>query len=139
MLHRAILGSLERFIAILIEQYAGKLPLWLAPVQAVVATITNDADAYAREVGRALGAAGIRHEVDLDSDKISYKVRQHSLAKIPLILAVGRREAEECTVSLRRLGSAQQESLALDEAVAVFVDEARPPDLARRGLVQGTT
>jgi threonyl-tRNA synthetase len=139
MLHRAILGSLERFIAILIEQYAGKLPLWLAPVQAVVTTITNDADAYARAVGAALGAAGIRHEVDLGSDKISYKVRQHSLAKIPLILAVGRREAEERTLSLRRLGSNQQESLALDEAVALFVDEARPPDLARRALVQGTT
>jgi threonyl-tRNA synthetase len=130
MLHRAILGSLERFIAILIEQHAGRLPLWLAPVQAVVATITNDADAYARKVGEALGRAGLRHELDLRSDKIGYKVREHSLAKVPLILAVGRREGEERTVSVRRLGEARQESLALDRAVALFVDEARPPDLA---------
>jgi threonyl-tRNA synthetase len=130
MLHRAILGSLERFIAILIEQHAGRLPLWLAPVQAVVATITNDADAYAREVGEALGRAGLRHELDLRSDKIGYKVREHSLAKVPLILAVGRREGEERTVSVRRLGKARQESLALDQAVALFVEEARPPDLA---------
>jgi threonyl-tRNA synthetase len=130
MLHRAILGSMERFIAILIEQHAGRLPLWLAPVQTVVATITNDADAYAREVGDALGRAGLRHELDLRSDKIGYKVREHSLAKIPLILAVGRREAEERTVSVRRLGEAKQESLALDRAVALFVEEARPPDLA---------
>jgi threonyl-tRNA synthetase len=130
MLHRAILGSMERFIAILIEQHAGRLPLWLAPVQAVVASITNDADAYAREVGEALGRAGLRQELDLRSDKIGYKVREHSLAKIPLILAVGRREAEERTVSVRRLGEAKQESLALDRAVALFVEEARPPDLA---------
>jgi threonyl-tRNA synthetase len=130
MLHRAILGSMERFIAILIEQHAGRLPLWLAPVQAVVASITNDADAYAREVGEALGRAGLRQELDLRSDKIGYKVREHSLAKIPLILAVGRREAEERTVSVRRLGEPKQESLALDRAVALFVEEARPPDLA---------
>jgi threonyl-tRNA synthetase len=130
MLHRAILGSMERFIAILIEQHAGRLPLWLAPVQAVVASITNDADAYAREVGEALGRAGLRQKLDLRSDKIGYKVREHSLAKIPLILAVGRREAEERTVSVRRLGEAKQESLALDRAVALFVEEARPPDLA---------
>ncbi|MGH6945637.1 MAG: threonine--tRNA ligase [Geminicoccaceae bacterium] len=130
MLHRAILGSLERFIAILIEQHAGRLPLWLAPVQAVVATITNDADGYAREVGEALGRAGLRHELDLRSDKIGYKVREHSLAKVPLILAVGQREAEHRTVSVRRLGEAKQESLALDEAAALFLQEARPPDLA---------
>ena len=130
MLHRAILGSLERFIGILIEEHAGRLPLWLAPVQAVVASITNDADAYAREVGEALGRAGLRHEFDLRSDKIGYKVREHSLAKVPLILAVGRREAEERTVSVRRLGDTRQESLALDRAVALFVEEARPPDLA---------
>ena len=104
MLHRAIFGSMERFIGILIEHHAGSLPLWLAPVQAVVATITNDADAYGREVGEALGKAGIRYELDLGSDKIGYKVRQHSLAKVPLILAVGQREAEERTVSVRRLG-----------------------------------
>ena len=130
MLHRAILGSMERFIGILIEQHAGNLPLWLAPVQAVVATITNDSDDYAREVGRTLAAAGIRHELDLSSDKIGYKVREHSLAKVPLILAVGRREAEQRTVSVRRLGSERQETLALDAAVALFVDEVRPPDLA---------
>ncbi len=130
MLHRAILGSMERFIGILIEQYAGKLPPWLAPVQAVVATITNDSDDYARKVGDALARARIRHELDLGSDKIGYKVRQHSLAKVPWIVAVGGREAELGTVSLRRLGQQQQESLALDEAVALFVRESRPPDLA---------
>jgi threonyl-tRNA synthetase len=129
MLHRAILGSMERFIGILIEHHAGNLPLWLAPVQAVVAPITNDADGYAREVGLALEKAGIRHEVDLGSDKIGYKVRQHSLAKVPLIVAVGQREAEQRTVSVRRLGQQAQETLALDQAVALFVGEARPPDL----------
>ncbi len=130
MLHRAILGSMERFIGILIEEYAGRLPLWLAPVQVVVATITNDSDDYARKVGLALGEAGIRYELDLGSDKIGYKVREHSLAKVPLIVAVGKREAELDTVSVRRLGGEKQESLALDEAVAIFVKEARPPDLA---------
>ncbi len=108
MLHRAILGSMERFIGILIEEHAGRLPIWLAPVQVVVATITNDTDDYAREVGRALGAAGIRYELDLGSDKIGYKVRQHSLAKVPLIVAVGKREAELGTVSVRRLGEPKQ-------------------------------
>jgi threonyl-tRNA synthetase len=130
MLHRALLGSMERFIGILIEHHAGSLPLWLAPVQAVVATITNDADAYGREVGEALAKAGIRHELDLGSDKIGYKVRQHSLAKVPLILAVGQREAEQRSVSVRRLGQQAQESLALDQAVALFVAQARAPDLA---------
>ncbi|MEM7021393.1 MAG: threonine--tRNA ligase [Pseudomonadota bacterium] len=130
MLHRAILGSLERFIGILIEHHAANLPLWLAPVQAVVATITNDADDYGREVGEALAAAGIRHELDLGSDKIGYKVRQHSVAKVPLILAVGQREAEQRTVTVRRLGQRSQETLALDQAVALFVSEMRPPDLA---------
>jgi len=129
MLHRAIFGSMERFIGILIEHHAGNLPLWLAPVQAVVASITNDADAYGREVGEALTRAGIRHELDLGSDKIGYKVRQHSLAKVPLILAVGQREAEQHTVSVRRLGAQAQETLALDQAVALFVAETRPPDL----------
>jgi threonyl-tRNA synthetase len=129
MLHRAILGSMERFIGILIEHHAGHLPLWLAPVQAVVASITNDADAYGREVGEALAEAGIRYELDLGSDKIGYKVRQHSLAKVPLILAVGQREAEQRTVSVRRLGQQAQETLALDRAVALFVAEAQPPDL----------
>jgi threonyl-tRNA synthetase len=99
-------------------------------VQAVVATITNDSDDYARAVGTALSAAGIRHELDLRSDKIGYKVREHSLAKVPLILAVGQREAEQRTVSVRRLGGERQETLALDAAVALFVDQVRPPDLA---------
>jgi len=121
---------MERFIGIVIEEHAGRLPLWLAPVQVVVATITNESDDYAREVGRALKKAGIRYELDLGSDKIGYKVRQHSLAKVPLIVAVGRQEAEHRTVSVRRLGGQGQESLALDEAVAVFVEESRPPDLA---------
>jgi threonyl-tRNA synthetase len=131
MLHRAILGSMERFIGILIEQHAGRLPMWLAPVQVVVATITNDSDDYARSVGTALAAAGIRFELDLGSDKIGYKVRQHSLAKVPVILAVGQREAERGTVSVRRLGEQRQQSLALDEAVTIFIGEVRPPDLAR--------
>jgi threonyl-tRNA synthetase len=132
MLHRAIFGSMERFIGILIEHHAGNLPLWLAPVQAVVASITNDADAYGREVGEALAQAGIRHELDLGSDKIGYKVRQHSLAKVPLIVAVGQREAEQRTVTVRRLGEQKQETLALDQAVALFVAEVQPPDLVGR-------
>ncbi|MCE3246674.1 MAG: thrS [Geminicoccaceae bacterium] len=130
MLHRAILGSMERFIGIVIEEHAGRLPMWLAPVQVVVATITNESDDYARAVGRALAEAGIRHELDLGSDKIGYKVRQHSLAKVPRIVAVGAREAELGTVSVRRLGEQKQETLALDEAMALFVEESRPPDLA---------
>ena len=129
MLHRAILGSMERFLGILIEEHAGRMPLWLAPVQVVVATITNDADGYAREVGEALGAAGLRQELDLRSDKIGFKVREHSLAKVPILLAVGQREAEGRTVSVRRLGEQRQQSLALDEAVTLFVKEATPPDL----------
>jgi threonyl-tRNA synthetase len=127
MLHRAILGTFERFIGILIEQYAGKFPLWLAPVQAVVATITSDAEAYARDVHARLSAAGLRAELDLRNEKINYKVREHSLAKVPLMLVVGRREAEEGTVSLRRLGGERQETVALDEAVARLVTEARVP------------
>ena len=129
MLHRAILGSMERFIGILIEEHAGKMPLWLAPVQVVVATITNDADDYARKVGEALEKARLRYELDLRSDKIGYKVREHSVGKVPLILAVGGREAEQRTVSLRRLGHQGQETLALDEAVALFVKESQAPDL----------
>jgi threonyl-tRNA synthetase len=129
MLHRAILGSLERFIGILIEQHAGRMPAWLAPVQVVVATITNEADAYARVVGEALARAGLRYSLDLRSDKIGYKVREHSLAKVPVLLAVGRAEEEGRTVSIRRLGDRRQETLALDEAVAVLLDAARPPDL----------
>ena len=127
MLHRAILGSFERFTAILIEHYAGKLPLWLAPVQARVLTITSDADAYAGEVRAALAAAGLRVETDLRNEKINYKVREHSLEKIPLLLVVGKREAEEKTVALRRLGGQSQEILALGEAAARLKEEARSP------------
>jgi len=129
MLHRAILGSYERFIGILIEHYAGKFPLWLAPVQAVVATIVSDADDYAREVVAALQAAGIRVEEDLRNEKINYKVREHSVGRVPNILVVGKQEAEQRTVALRRLGQQQQQFLSLDEVVAMLKDEALPPDL----------
>jgi len=128
MLHRAILGSMERFLGILIEHHAGRLPLWLAPVQIVVATVTNDADAYAREVAAALEGAGLRVDCDTRSDKISYKVREHSLAKVPLIMAVGGREAAEHSVSLRRLGSQAQEALSLDAAIAMCQRESAAPD-----------
>jgi threonyl-tRNA synthetase len=129
MLHRAIFGSFERFIGILIEDSAGRLPLWLAPVQAVVATITSDADSYAEEVLKALEAAGIRAEVDLRNEKINYKVREHSVAKVPVMLVVGRREAEQRSVSVRRLGSQEQQTATLDEALATLAREAAPPDL----------
>jgi threonyl-tRNA synthetase len=130
MLHRAILGTFERFIGILIEHHAGKFPLWLAPVQAVVATIVSDADDYAREVEAKLQAAGLRVEADLRNEKINYKVREHSLAKVPLLLVVGKREAEEGTIAVRRLGSDDhQKVMSLDEAVALFAAEAVPPDL----------
>ncbi|HKX07293.1 MAG TPA: threonine--tRNA ligase [Stellaceae bacterium] len=127
MLHRAILGSMERFIAILIEEYSGRFPLWLAPVQAMVLTITGDADAYAREVAEVAGAAGLRVETDLRNEKINYKVREHSLAKVPALLVVGKREAETRSVAIRRLGGKDQEILALDEAVARLKAEAAPP------------
>ena len=127
MLHRAILGSLERFIGVLIEHYAGKLPLWLAPLQIVVATITNDADGYARKVLAALDAAGLRAEADLRNEKINYKVREHSLAKVPVMLVVGKREAEEGTVAMRRLGGQDQEVLALVVALNRLKDEAAVP------------
>ncbi|WP_198162003.1 threonine--tRNA ligase [Sphingomonas sp. TDK1] len=130
MLHRAIFGSYERFIGILIEHFAGKLPTWLAPVQAVVATIVSDADDYAREVVAKLQAAGIRVESDLRNEKINYKVREHSLAKVPNLLVVGKREAEERTVALRVLGSQGQTMLTLDEAIARLKAEALAPDLA---------
>jgi threonyl-tRNA synthetase len=130
MLHRAILGTFERFIGILIEHHAGKFPLWLAPVQAVVATIVSDADDYANEVVEKLRAAGLRVEADLRNEKINYKVREHSLAKVPLLLVVGKREAEEGTVAVRRLGSDEhQKVMSLDEAIAAFSAEAVPPDL----------
>ncbi|TCP33168.1 threonyl-tRNA synthetase [Sphingomonas sp. BK235] len=129
MLHRAILGTFERFIGILIEHHAGRFPLWLAPVQAVVATIVSDADDYAAEVAAALRAAGIRVETDTRNEKINYKVREHSVAKVPVLLVVGKREAEERKVALRRLGSQAQEALTLDAAVAMLRGEATPPDL----------
>ena len=127
MLHRAILGSFERFIGILIEHYAGRLPLWLAPVQAVVATITSGADDYARQVQRALAAAGLRVAIDLRNEKINFKVREHSLAKVPALLVVGAQEVEAHTVALRRLGGKEQEVLALADAVARLNREAAPP------------
>ena len=129
MLHRAILGSLERFIGMLIEHYAGRLPLWLAPVQVVVATITNEADGYANEVVERLQAAGVRAEPDTRADKIGYKVREHSVRKVPMIMAVGAREQAERTVSLRRLGDPAQTPLSLDAAVALCQRESAPPDL----------
>jgi threonyl-tRNA synthetase len=129
MLHRAILGTFERFIGILIEHHAGRFPLWLAPVQAVVATIVSDADGYAGEVAAKLRAAGIRIDTDLRNEKINYKVREHSLAKVPVLLVVGKREAEEGKVAIRRLGSQAQQIATLDEAIAMLRDEAVAPDL----------
>ncbi len=129
MLHRAILGSYERFIGILIEHYAGKFPLWLAPVQAVVATIVSDADSYAQRVVAKLAAAGIRVQSDLRNEKINYKVREHSLAKVPHLLVVGLREAEEGKVAIRTLGSDGQRIMSLDEATAMLVADAKAPDL----------
>ena len=129
MLHRAVFGSFERFIGILIEHYAGKLPLWLAPTQAVVATIVSDADSYAKDVVAKLQAAGIRAEADLRNEKINYKVREHSVGKVPHMLVVGKREADEGTVALRTLGEQQQRVLPLDEAIALLKTEALPPDL----------
>jgi len=129
MLHRAILGTLERFLGILIEHYAGKFPLWMAPVQAVVATIVSDADPYAIEVETALKEAGIRAETDLRNEKINYKVREHSMAKVPFLLVAGRREAENRTLTVRRLGVESQETLALDDVIHMLKVEATPPDL----------
>jgi threonyl-tRNA synthetase len=129
MLHRAILGSFERFLGILIEQYAGRFPLWLAPVPVVVATIVSDADAYALEVAAALRARGLAVETDLSNQKINAKIREHSLAHVPVMLVVGRREAEARTVALRRLGGEAQTLLPLDEAVENLASEVLPPDL----------
>ncbi len=129
MLHRAVLGSMERFVGVLIEHYAGKFPLWLAPVQAVVATIVSDADGFAKKAVAALKGAGLRVEADLRNEKINYKIREHSLAKVPALLIVGKREAEEGKVTIRRLGVERQETMALAEAIAVLTDEATPPDL----------
>jgi threonyl-tRNA synthetase len=127
MLHRAILGSLERFIGILIEEHEGKFPLWLAPLQVVVTTITSDGDDFARTVAKKMSEAGLRVELDLSNEKINYKVRQHSLAKVPAIIAIGKREAAEGSVALRRLGDKGQQSLELEEALAKLKLEARMP------------
>ena len=132
MLHRAILGSMERWIGILIEQYSGRMPAWLAPVQIVVASITDSANAYAREVAAAAAAAGLRVETDLRNEKISYKVREHSVMKVPFILAVGGREAEAGTVALRRLGSNDQQVLDAHETISMLRDESLAPDMQSR-------
>ncbi len=131
MLHRAIFGSLERFTGILIEHHAGHFPLWLAPLQIMIATITSEADEYAVKVREAMRAAGLRVDADLRNEKINYKVREHSLGKVPAIIALGAREAEQGTVSIRRIGSKQQTVMTLEEAIDSFVQEATPPDLAR--------
>ena len=131
MLHRAILGSFERFLGVLLEHFAGRLPLWLSPVQTTIATITSDADDYAQDVLDACRKAGLRAEADLRNEKINYKIREHSVAKVPTILVVGKREAEERTVALRRLGGKNQEILALDEAIHTLLTEAESPAAAR--------
>lgn len=127
MLHRAVLGSIERFIGILIENYAGKLPVWLAPVQCVVATITSEADAYANEVFEQLKAAGIRAELDTRNEKINYKVREHSVAKVPVMFVVGAREAEQKTVAVRTLGSQEQAFKPLSQAMDDLANAAKAP------------
>ena len=129
MLHRAILGSLERFTGVLIEHYAGAFPLWLAPVQVVVTTITSEGDDYAERVYAALKKAGLRCELDLRNEKVGYKVREHSVKKVPVIAVVGKREAEEGTVAIRRFGSQDQTILKLEDAAAVLTQEAKAPDL----------
>jgi threonyl-tRNA synthetase len=134
MLHRAILGSLERFIGVLIEHYAGAFPMWLAPVQVVVATITDDAAEYAKEAAEVLKAAGLRVDVDLRNEKINYKVREHSLQKIPVIAVVGRNEAAERKLALRRFGSQAQEVVGLEDAAKSLSAEALAPDLKRAAV-----
>ncbi|GIK81935.1 MAG: threonine--tRNA ligase [Pseudorhodoplanes sp.] len=131
MIHRAICGSMERFLGVVLEHYAGHLPLWLSPVQAVIATITSDADGYAQETVALARRAGLRAEGDLRNEKINYKVREHSLAKVPVLLVVGKKEAAERTVSIRRLGREGQQVVPLEEALAMLTDEATPPDLRR--------
>ena len=130
MLHRATLGSFERFIGILIEEHSGKLPMWLAPRQVVVASIVSDADAYVLETVEALKAAGIRAEADIRNEKINYKVREHSVGKVPVILAVGKKEVEDRTVTVRRLGEKQTKVEQVADVVAALAREVTPPDLA---------
>ena len=132
MIHRAMFGSLERFTAILIEHHAGHLPLWLSPVQVVVAPIVSDADAYATDVLAAARRAGLRADIDLRNEKINYKVREHSLAKVPVMLVVGKKESAERLVSIRRLGSEGQKVMPLDDALKMLIDEATPPDVKRQ-------
>jgi threonyl-tRNA synthetase len=129
MIHRAILGSLERFIGILLEHHAGHLPLWLAPTQIAVCTITSDADDAALRFAAAARKRGLRVETDLRNEKINYKVREHSLAKVPVLVALGRKETSENSVSIRRLGSNAQATMGVEEALTAFVEEALPPDL----------
>jgi threonyl-tRNA synthetase len=129
MLHRAILGSFERFIGIMIENYAGRLPFWLAPRQVVVASIVSDADAYVHEVVATLKARGVRAEADVRNEKINYKVREHSVGKVPVILAIGMKEVEERTVSLRRLGDTKTETLSFDTVLDDLATAALAPDL----------
>jgi threonyl-tRNA synthetase len=131
MIHRAICGSMERFLGVVLEHYAGHLPLWLAPKQAVICTIVSDADGYAEEAARAATDMGLRVSTDLRNEKINYKVREHSLAKVPVLLVVGKKEAAERTVSIRRLGSDGQKVMPLDEALKMLADEALPPDVRR--------
>lgn len=132
MIHRAICGSMERFLGILIESYAGHMPLWFAPLQVVVATITSEAEEYAMDVAKELKAAGLHVDTDFRNEKINYKVREHSVTKVPVIIVCGRREAEERTVNIRRLGSRDQTPMSLDEAVSSLKLEATPPDLLRK-------
>jgi threonyl-tRNA synthetase len=131
MLHRAIFGSLERFTGIVLEDTAGHLPLWLAPVQVKVCTIVSEVDAYAEEVAARLRGRGLRVETDLRNEKITYKVREHSLSKVPVLLIIGKREAETGTVSVRRLGSQQSTAASLAAILVELAGEARPPDLRR--------
>jgi len=136
MLHRAICGSMERFIGVMIENFAGAFPLWLSPVQVVVTTITSDADDFALKAAATLRARGLRVETDLRNEKINYKIREHSLAKVPVIAVIGRREAEEGKLALRRFGSDGQQILMLDEAANLLASEAQPPDVARQTAVR---
>ncbi|MGH6950083.1 MAG: His/Gly/Thr/Pro-type tRNA ligase C-terminal domain-containing protein, partial [Vitreimonas sp.] len=131
MFHRAIFGSFERFLGILIEHYAGAFPLWMAPVQVVVATITQEADSYAREAAEQMKRAGLRVELDLRNEKVGYKIREHSLQKVPVIAVVGKKEAEQRTVAIRRLGGEAQTVISLAAALAELGEEAKAPDQRR--------
>ena len=127
MLHRALFGSLERFTGILIEHYAGHLPLWLSPIQVMIATITSDTDDYALEVKNELIKKGIKAEVDLRNEKIGYKIREHSNSKVPIIIAVGKKESQEKTVSVRRIGSSETNTFKLDEIITTLSNEVKSP------------